>query len=545
MTRNVDGTKVKKYTIEQFFNTESIISNSISFDDKHVLFSSDKSGIYNAYIYSLAENRSRQVTVSTDNAIHAISFFPNDNRFLYLSDKGGNEILHIFVQNEDGVVVELTTGENERAEFYGWSKDGNSFFYGSNKRNPSYMDVYEMEIASFESACIFTNEGGYDFGSISPDKRYISLSKVSSSNDSDIYLYDRENGSLSQLTAHEGDINYFPQKFSKDSFYFLTDENHEYTYLKKLHLGTRQSEEVAKENWDITSSFFSNDNQYLVYTINNDAKTEIKILDEPTLQLVELPSLPEGQIINLQISKSGNVMTFLLNSSNSPANLYVFDFETTEVRKLTDTLNPEIDPNDLATADVIRFASFDGLEIPAIYYKPFGSTGEKVPALVYVHGGPGGQSRTDYNPLFQYLVNQGYAILAVNNRGSSGYGKTFFSAADLKHGEIDLEDCIQGKNFLQGQDDIDEDRIGIIGGSYGGYMVLAALAFRPEEFKLGVDIFGVSNWERTLKSIPSWWESFRDALYKKLGNPFTQTDYIRSISPLFHADKINKPLIVL
>jgi dipeptidyl aminopeptidase/acylaminoacyl peptidase len=185
------------------------------------------------------------------------------------------------------------------------------------------------------------------------------------------------------------------------------------------------------------------------------------------------------------------------------------------------------------------------LEIPAIYYKPVVNAGEKVPALVYVHGGPGGQSRLQYNPLFQYLANQGYAIVAVNNRGSSGYGKSFFRAADLKHGEVDLEDCIHAKTFLREQEYIDEERIGIMGGSYGGFMVLAALAFRPEEFKVGVDIFGVSNWERTLKSIPSWWENIREALYKKMGNPYTQLDYVRSISPLFHAEKINKPLIVL
>jgi dipeptidyl aminopeptidase/acylaminoacyl peptidase len=193
----------------------------------------------------------------------------------------------------------------------------------------------------------------------------------------------------------------------------------------------------------------------------------------------------------------------------------------------------------------VRFPSFDNLEIPAILYRPHQAASEKVPALIWVHGGPGGQSTVDYNPLLQYLVNHGYAILAVNNRGSSGYGKTFFKAADLKHGEVDLADCVEGKNYLKTLEWIDHDKIGIMGGSYGGYMVLAALAFRPEEFKVGVDIFGVTNWERTLKSIPAWWESMRDALYQKLGNPYEDVEYIRSISPLFHANRINKPVIVL
>lgn len=547
MTKNAKERNTQRYTIEQFFNMESIVTNSISSDGKNVLFSSDKSGIYNAYLVSLEDKSLRQLTNSTDNAILAVSFFPNDQRFLYLSDQGGNEINHIYVQNENGEAIDLTPGENERAEYYGWSKDEKSFFYGSNKRDPRFMDIYEMNIETFESTCLFTNEDGYNYGSVSPNKRFISLGKINNSNDSDLYLYDRNSGHLTHLTEHDGDINYFPQKFSENSrsLYYLTDEDNEFTYLKKYHLDSNLSEEVAKENWDISSSFFSSDHRYLVYMINHDARSEIKIIDMATSQSIELPALPEGQIVNLKITKSGEFITFLFNSSNSPTNLYAYYFASKELLKLSDTLNPEIEPEDLVKAEVIRYSSFDGLEIPAIYYKPVANAGEKVSALVFVHGGPGGQSRTDYNPLFQYLVNQGYAILAVNNRGSAGYGKTFFSAADLKHGDVDLEDCIQGKNFLKDQDDIDGEKIGIIGGSYGGFMVLAALAFRPEEFKVGVDIFGVSNWERTLKNMPSWWESFRDALYKKMGNPFTQTEFVRSFSPLFHAEKINKPLIVL
>ena len=181
----------------------------------------------------------------------------------------------------------------------------------------------------------------------------------------------------------------------------------------------------------------------------------------------------------------------------------------------------------MVDGNVVRYPSFDGLEIPAIYYKPHQANSlNKVPALVWVHGGPGGQSRQNYFPLIQYLVNQGYAVMAVNNRGSSGYGKTFHKMDDQKHGDVDLKDCIEAKKWLQRQDYIDSDKIGIIGGSYGGYMVMAALSFAPEEFNVGVNIFGVTNWLRTLKSIPPYWESFRKALYTEMGDPFT-ADSIR------------------
>ncbi|HYO83235.1 MAG TPA: prolyl oligopeptidase family serine peptidase [Bryobacteraceae bacterium] len=162
-----------------------------------------------------------------------------------------------------------------------------------------------------------------------------------------------------------------------------------------------------------------------------------------------------------------------------------------------------------------------------------------------VHGGPGGQSRKGYSALYQYIANQGYVILRVNNRGSSGYGKTFYAADDQKHGREPLRDCIEAKKYLQTLDYVDPERIGIMGGSYGGYMTLAALAFHPQEFRAGVDIFGVSNWVRTLKGIPPWWEASRKALYTELGDPNTQEEMLRAISPLFHADKIRRPLLVI
>jgi dipeptidyl aminopeptidase/acylaminoacyl peptidase len=162
-----------------------------------------------------------------------------------------------------------------------------------------------------------------------------------------------------------------------------------------------------------------------------------------------------------------------------------------------------------------------------------------------VHGGPGGQSRVGFSKDIQYLVNHGYAVLAVNNRGSSGYGKSFYKMDNRDHSNGDLKDCIYGKKWLASQDYIDSTAIGIIGGSYGGCMVLGALAFHPDEFKVGVDLFGVANWLRTLRSIPPYWESFRKALYEEMGDPNTADSVrLKNISPLYNYQKITKPLLV-
>ncbi|MUK90516.1 alpha/beta fold hydrolase [Ornithinibacillus sp. L9] len=535
-----------KYTIEQFMNTESLAGVSITHNDGSILYGSDKSGVYNAYSIKRDGTESHKLTNSTTDAIFPISYYPEDHRFLYQSDQGGNEITHLYVRDKDGQTKDLTPGEKEKVMFEGWSADRKSFFYQSNKRDDRYMDLYEMDIETFTPKMLFQNEEGYQVEAISPDKKYIALHKPNTANNSDMYLFSAEHG-VEHLSKHEGDIQYNPLMFDGDSsyLYFVTDEDNEFLHLKRIDVDTKSAEKVAVEEWDILMAKFSPNYTYLIYLINNNGKIEMKILDTKTGKPVEIPGLPDGQISGVTISRSEKLIAFLLNSSNSPSNLYVFDIASNELTCLTDTLNPEIDQHDLVEAKVVHFPSFDDLSIPAIYYEPHVKEGEKAPALVWVHGGPGGQSMVNYNPVFQYLVNHGYAVLAVNNRGSSGYGKTFFKAADLKHGEVDLADCVESKKFLVSTGKIDEERIGIIGGSYGGYMTLAALAFQPDAFKVGVDVFGVSNWERTLKNIPSWWEAVRDVLYKKIGNPFTDTAYIRSISPLFHAEKITKPLIVL
>lgn len=538
----------KQYSIAQFMNTVSISGNSISHDDASVLISSNKTGIFNAYLIPTTGGEPQPLTQSQDNSVFVISFFPKDQRILFSGDKGGNEIFHLYMREENGNIRDLTPNDTARATFEGWAHDEQSFFYSSNARDRRFLDVYEMALDTFTPKLVYQNDAGYDLGAISPEERYFAFGKSITTNNSEMYLYDRQTKGLKHLSKHEGDAQFSAQAFSVDSksLYFTTDEGSEFAYLKRYDLSTGTFETVEAAKWDVMYSYFSRTGRYRVLAINNDANTEIKILDTKSNKLVNLPKLPNGEITSVGISRSEKLMAFYVNGSKAPNNLFVYDFATQRYTKLTDTMNPEINPEDLVEAEVVRYKSFDGLEIPAIYYKPHqASNTNKAPALVWVHGGPGGQSRLGYSALLQYLVNHGYAVIAVNNRGSSGYGKTFFKMDDLKHGEGDLADCVEAKKFLAATGYIDANKIGIIGGSYGGYMVAAALAFRPEEFAVGVNIFGVTNWVRTLKSIPPWWEAFREALYKEMGNPETDEEYLRRISPLFHAKNIKRPLIVL
>jgi dipeptidyl aminopeptidase/acylaminoacyl peptidase len=540
---------VKQYTIEQFMNSPRVGGSAFSHDEKSVLFHSNKSGIFNVYSVPIGGGDWKQLTNSAKESTYIVSAFPDDARFLYTYDKGGNENSHLYLRELDGTERDLTPGEKTKANFLGWSEDRKSFFFSTNTRDPKFFDIFEISVADLKPALIYKDEKGYNFADISNDKRFIAFGKPGKTTaDSDVYLYDVDAKEMKNITPHEGEVNNVPQVFDPNSksLYFLSDDGSEFAYVARYDLGSGKRDVVEKAPWDIASLHFSRGGKYRVVAINEDARTKIKVTEAATGQPVTLPALPDGDITGVQFSDSEKLMAFYHTGARSPANLFVYDLASKKVAKLTNTLNPEIDPADLVDTRVIRYKSFDGLEIPAILYQPHGATAEnKVPAIVLVHGGPGGQARTDFKAYAQYLANHGYCILDVNNRGSSGYGRTFFKADDRKHGREPLWDCVEAKKYLASLGYVDPAKIGIMGGSYGGYMVLAALTFKPGEFAVGVDIFGVSNWVRTLQSIPPYWESQRLALYSEIGDPNTELDRLRETSPLFHADKITRPLNVL
>jgi dipeptidyl aminopeptidase/acylaminoacyl peptidase len=539
---------VPQYTIEDFMATTALTGASFSPDESKVLVSSDQTGIFNAFAVPVDGSAPVQLTSSTTNAVMARSFFPKDERFLYESDQGGNELTHVYVHELDGSATDLTPGDKLKAAFESWAHDHNSFFLTTNERDNRYFDLYEVAADGYERTLVYKNDDGYDIGPISRDKRYVALVKTHTNSNSDVYLLDRSNGAVTHLTPHSGDVVFEPAEFDADgrSLYLITDEGDEFRYLVRQDLASGARQTVVKPGWDVMDARLSDTGKYLVLRVNQDARTAIQVVESGSLKPVALPHLPDGDITTVVVAPSETRLAFYLDGNRSPANLYVHELGQPAARQLTRSLSPKVDPEHLVDAQVVRFPSYDGVPIPGLLYRPHAASPKhKVPALVWVHGGPGGQSRVGYSPLIQYMVNSGYAVYAINNRGSSGYGKSFYAMDDRNHGGADLDDCVASKKLLTDQGYVNPERIGIVGGSYGGYMVLAALAFRPEEFALGVDLFGISNWVRTLESIPTWWEAQRVALYKELGDPQVDHEYLRSISPLFHADQIRRPLMVL
>jgi dipeptidyl aminopeptidase/acylaminoacyl peptidase len=542
--------EVKQYTIEQFFKTEGIAGGSFNKDETKILVSSNRSNIFNVYELNLADTSLKPLTTSAKESYFANDYVPGTPHFIYNADKGGDENDHLYLQKADGAVTDLTPGTKEKANFFGWSKDKKSLFYGSNKRNPQFFDVYKMDTAKWQSSMIYKNDAGLDVGAISFNERFFVLTKAITTDKNELYLYDAQTKATKKLSSDSaGDATYNPSGFeiNDSAFYYITNEGKDFAYLVKYHLNSGNKEKFYETNWDVQYMYISENGKYHVIGINEDARDKVLLFDHATGKPVTVPSIENGYISGVTISPSETKILLNVSSDRSSANKYLFDIAKNEVKQLTKTLTSEVASEDLVNAEIVRFKSFDGIEIPAVYYKPRNASAtNKVPALVWVHGGPGGQSRAGYSNSIQYFVNHGYAILAVNNRGSSGYGKAFFKMDNRNHGDKDLKDCVWGKRWLAQQDYIDAAKIGIYGGSYGGFMSLAGIIQYPNEFAVGVDLFGVTNWMRTLKSIPPYWESFRTALYDEMGNPHTVDSVrLKNISPLFNTDKIKTPLLVL
>ncbi len=545
---NQQADSFKTYSAEEFFKTTSVFGSSLNHDASAVLVSNDATGVFNAYRIPVDGSQPTQLTHSTVDSIYALSWFPNDDRFIYQADQGGNENTHLYVKELDGKIVDLTPGDKNKANFVGWHHDDRHFFVTSNKRNPKYFDLYLYDSKDYSRKLVYENNKGYNISRLSEDDKWLALGKNNGNADSDIYLVNltQQNPTEKLITPHKGDISYSTYTFTRDSkkLIYATNEFGEFNQAWSYDLSNGSKKLYFKDDWDVSFVYFSKDGKYQVTGVNADAQTKIEIRDTKTNKLIKLPKMPEGNLRGVNFSKDSQLMVFYVNSDTSPSNLYVHHIGGKKVKRLTNSGNPEIDENHLVASEVVRFKSFDGLEIPCLLYKPKQATTKKVPAVIFIHGGPGGQSRKGYSAMIQHLVNNGYGICRINNRGSSGYGKTFNHLDDKRHGEDDLQDVVYNKKYLQSLDWVDKDKIGVMGGSYGGYLTMAAMAF-TDEFKAGINIFGVTNWVRTLKSIPAYWESFRKSLYEELGDPATDEERLHRISPVFYGHQVKSPVLVV
>jgi len=538
-----------RYSASDFFSTVSLLGSSVNHDNSAVLISNDSSGIYNVYSYPTDGSASTRLTHSQSDVYRAESWFPKDNRFLVSADQGGNELDHLYVFELDGSSRDLTPGKGHKARFLGWKNDGRKFFVATNEREFSSFDLYAYSTTDYQRTLVFKNTQALRIDLVSPDGNWLALVQPNNNADNDLYLADLEHPDSAPrlMTKHSNAARLIPFSFTPDSknLVYGSNEQSEFQQAWTYSLSTQIKSPLIQSDWDITSVQYSPGGRFRVVEINANAQTSIDITDTTTGQRLLIDDIPTEEVQAVSFSADEKLMVLQLNADNAPPSLYVHIPGENRSRKITDTLNTRIKKTDLVSSDRVTFESFDGTSIPGLLYKPLqASPANPVPALILIHGGPGGQSRREFNPMIQHLVNNGYGVFAVNNRGSSGYGKTFFHLDDQRHGEDDLQDIVFGKQYLQSLNWIETNKIGVIGKSYGGYLTMAAMAF-TKEFEVGINMYGVTNWVRTLQSIPPWLDSFRKVVYTEMGDPAVDSQRHRRISPLFHADKIRKPVLIV
>ncbi|MFU8812555.1 MAG: S9 family peptidase [Balneolaceae bacterium] len=542
---------------------------AFSADETRLIINSDQSGVFNAYALHLEDGRTEPLSESENNSVFAVSWFPNDDRVLLTGDVGGNEQNSVFVRDPDGTLHNLLppgeyeiAGQQSGLRFEAWQSNGEAFFLSSTERDPQVADLYRYDAETYEREMVFRNTRERPFPTrgfkISPDGRWLSLDFHHTRYDFDIYLVDLHSSDRQPrqiLASGEGrEILHRGITWTPDSkkLVYGTDKDGEFLQAWTYDVETGETEQLIESDWDITSArtgvdsgvTYSPDGAYRVEIINADSENEFTIRNRATGEPADLSFLPDGMLSSPQFASSGSLLAVEFERDTRPTDLYLINLDQRTSKKLTDALNPAIEESHLVESEVVRFSSYDGLEIPGLIYRPHrASLSNPVPAMVWVHGGPGAQSRKGYSPVIQYLVNQGYAVYAINNRGSRGYGKTFRMMDRRKHGDVDLGDVIASREFLEGFDWIDEDRIGVMGASYGGYLTLSAMTFYPEVFDAAISIVGFSDFIGNIRE-GGWRLPRLPAAYDEMGHPEEDAESLRSRSPLYFADQIQRPLFV-
>jgi Tol biopolymer transport system component len=383
----------RQYSIEQLKQVAQYAGMSFSHDGRRVLFSSNASGSYNVYTIPAAGGQARALSHSTTRAVYAVSYFPHDDRVLVTHDREGDENSHLYLLNLKGEEVDLTPGEESEAAFKGWSGDGTTFFYAGNARSAKAVDVYRVDIATSSREMVFKNDGSFDVAAVSPNGRWIALTKSTAPDDADIYLYDAERHTTRLLTPHNGAVSNRPHMFDSSSraLYFLSDEGSEFKQLRRCNLRSGRIDVVDTAPADIAYARVSKNGTLRIEIINIDGRGDLRIVDTRSGRPLPVPDPSLGNINEAIISPDESTIAYYADRDSTPENLFVFDRKTRRASRLTNALTSEIDPGDLVDGTTIRFPSFDGMQIPALLYKPLqASSTKKSPAIVWVHGGPGG-----------------------------------------------------------------------------------------------------------------------------------------------------------
>ena len=542
------------FDIERYLNVRSAYGASIG-PNGEVAFLMDTTGVPQVWTLDSPGTWPEQRTFG-DERVTFVDFSPTRSEFVFGTDEGGNERTQFHRYDLDsGALDSLTEFPEAKHRWGGWSHDGERFAFAANRRDQSVFDVYVQgrETTGEEADLIHEGEGWLTVGGFAPADDRLLVSEAHSSFDQDLYVLDIDSGEFEHVTPHEGSVRYGSANWGPEgeALYLVTDEESDTLSLCRLDLGSQEVETIVDDKWNVGGITLDEDTGRVVYTRNVDGYTDCTVAEldgETDLRELPDPDLPTGVAGGVSFDTDGTRFAITATGRRANANVYVIDAETGETRQWTRAPTAGIPTEGFVEPELLRYESFDGREIPAFFSLPASGAnasegeGGTTPVIVDIHGGPESQRRPSFAALTQYFLDRGFAVFEPNVRGSSGYGKTYTHLDDVGKRMGSVADIEAGVGWLAEHPAIDPDRIAAMGGSYGGFMVLAALTEYPDLWAAGVDIVGIADFTTFLKNTGSWRRELREAEYGSLED---DRDFLESVSPLGSIERVEAPLFVL
>jgi len=547
------------YDFARYLNIRSAHSPVLAPDGSRIAFLSDITGNYQVWSVGLGDEAAQrwpcQLTFFVDK-VWELHGTPAANHLIAVGDVGGNERQQFYLISNYGVdanghfahdVRKLTTNDAAIHRFGVWSKDGQQIYYTSNARNNVDFDLYRMTLATSAVEAIHQLQGRFTIAAMSPDERYLLCTEDLSSSQIELYLVDLTTHQETHLTAGQPPARYDAVHWVDSCIFLLTDAVHARAALCQYDLTSRTwfplyDATIANENGELEALVVAGDGRHAALTYNAEGTSQLYLVDLEHNALQRITTVPDGIIGRLKFSADGTALGFDLQSPTRPQDIWLLTVADHQCRQLTHSNHAGIHESAFVMPKLIHYPTFDGRDIPAFYFRPQGTApAGGFPCLLYVHGGPASQLRPDFDVRFQYFVDQGYAILATNVRGSSGYGREYMLLDEVELRMDSVTDLKYAVDWLQQQPEINSSRIAIYGRSYGGFMVLAALTEYPDLFAAGVDVVGIANWVTFLERTSPWRRAHREFEYGSLAH---HRDFLERISPIHKAAQIRVPLMV-
>ena len=471
--------------------------------------------------------------------------------FVFLRDEGGSEFWQLYWRDmETRETRLLSNGKRSRNEQPVLSSDGTQVAWGSTERNGADTDIWVADIASGKRRNVLAEGGAWYPLGFSPDGQRLLVMRYVSINESHPAEVDLRNGALQEFPLEGGKAAVAAAAYGPagQGIFYLSDENSEFMQLRQRLPGKKGSRVLSSHiPWDVTLLAVDRQGQHLAFVANEDGVSRLHVLGLPDFRPLALPELPTGVIDTIDFDAEGKRLAFNLNRADAPSDIYVIEPGKTSLVRWTKSEVGDLDPDVFIEPTLVRYPTFDTVDgkprtIPAFYYRPKGKG--PFPVVVSIHGGPESQALPYFNARTQFLVNElNVAVLVPNVRGSAGYGKSYLLLDNGMKRKDSVKDIGSLLDWIARQPELDAKRVGVTGGSYGGYMVLASLVDYSDRIAAGIDIVGISDFVTFLKATESYRRDLRRAEYGDERDPAMHA-FLTGIAPVRNAARIQRPLFV-